>query len=67
MSYFISTDIIYSLLDPRLVDPGSTLINVGANDPCWKCRLRIEEVCNHKLPYQSEDWISQQSEILQIL
>jgi len=29
MSYCIYTDLI-SLLDPRLVDPGSTLIHVGA-------------------------------------
>jgi len=26
-------DLIYSLLDPRLVDPGSTLIHVGAYGP----------------------------------
>jgi len=30
MSHFIYTDLISSLLDPRLVDPGSTLIYVGA-------------------------------------
>jgi len=30
MSYFIYTDLINSLLDLKLVDPGSTLINVGA-------------------------------------
>jgi len=30
MSYFIYSDAISSLLDPRLVDPGSTLIHVGA-------------------------------------
>jgi len=30
MSYFIYTDLIDSLLDPRLVDPGSALIHVGA-------------------------------------
>jgi len=30
MSYFIYTNIISSLLDQRLVDPGSTLIYVGA-------------------------------------
>jgi len=30
MSYFMYTDLISSLLDPRLVDPGSTLIFVGA-------------------------------------
>jgi len=29
MPYFIYTDIISSLLDPKLVDPGSTLIHVG--------------------------------------
>jgi len=33
MAYFIYTDLIRSLLDPRLVDPGSTLIYVGAYDP----------------------------------
>jgi len=32
MLYFISTDLISSLFDLRLVDPGSTLINVGAYD-----------------------------------
>jgi len=30
MSYFIYTDLISSLLDPKPVDPGSTLIYVGA-------------------------------------
>jgi len=30
MPYFINTDIISSLLNLRLVDPGSTLIHVGA-------------------------------------
>jgi len=35
MSYFIYTDIISNLLDLRLVDPGSILINVGAYGP--KC------------------------------
>jgi len=29
MSYFIYTDLISSLIDSRLVDPGSTLIYVG--------------------------------------
>jgi len=33
MSYFIYTDLISSLLDPRLVDPGSILIYVGAYGP----------------------------------
>jgi len=33
MSYFIYTDLISSFLDPRLVDPGSTLIHVGACGP----------------------------------
>jgi len=33
MSYFTYTDLISSLLDQRLVDPGSTLIYVGAYDP----------------------------------
>jgi len=32
MIYFIYTDLISSLLDPRLVDPGSTLILVDAYD-----------------------------------
>jgi len=36
MSYFIFTDLIRSLLDPRFVDPGSTLIYVGTYDhQCW--------------------------------
>jgi len=33
MSYFIYTDLISSLLDPRPVDPGSTLIYVGSYSP----------------------------------
>jgi len=33
MSYFIYTDLIISLLDERLVDPGLTLIHFGAYDP----------------------------------
>jgi len=33
MSYFICTDLISSLLDLRLVDPGSTLTHVGAFEP----------------------------------
>jgi len=32
MSYFIYIDLISNLLDPGLVDPGSTLINVVAYD-----------------------------------
>jgi len=32
MSYFIYTDLICSLLDPRVVDPVSTLIHIGAYD-----------------------------------
>jgi len=36
MSYFIYTVLISSLPDPRLVDPGLTLIHVGASDP--KCK-----------------------------
>jgi len=32
MSYFIYADVISSLLNPRLVDPGSTLMYVGAYD-----------------------------------
>jgi len=39
MSYFIYTDLISSLLDPRLVDPGSTLIHVGEYDP--KCIKQV--------------------------
>jgi len=31
-SYFIYTDLITSLPDPRLVDPGSILFHVGANN-----------------------------------
>jgi len=33
MSYFTYTDLISSSLDPKLVDPGSTLIHVGAYGP----------------------------------
>jgi len=33
MSYFIYADLISSSLDPRLVDPGSTLIRIGAYGP----------------------------------
>jgi len=33
MSHFVYTDLISSLLDPRLVDPGSTLKHVGAHGP----------------------------------
>jgi len=33
MSYFIYTDLISGSLEPRLVDPGSTLIYDGANCP----------------------------------
>jgi len=29
MPYFIYSDLISSLLDPRLANPGSTLIHVG--------------------------------------
>jgi len=33
MSYFIYPDLISSLLDPKLVDPGSTLIHVSVYGP----------------------------------
>jgi len=33
MPYFIYTDLISTLLDPKLVDPGSVLIHVGTYDP----------------------------------
>jgi len=33
MSYSTYTDLISNLLVPKLVDPGSTLIHVGASDP----------------------------------
>jgi len=42
MSYFIYTDLITSLLDPSLVDPGSTLIHVGAHSPKNKNIVRME-------------------------
>jgi len=46
MSYFIYTDLISSLLDPRLVDPGSTLIfYIGAYGP--ECYSRVG---THLLP-----------------
>jgi len=44
MSYFTYTDLIISLLDLGLVNPGSTLYNVGAYDPCciyFTCKYRI--------------------------
>jgi len=37
MSYFAHADLISSLLNPRLVNPGSTLIYVGAFDPSVSC------------------------------
>jgi len=37
MSFFIQTDLISSLFDLRLVDPGTALIHVGAYGP--KCRI----------------------------
>jgi len=40
MSYFICTDLISSLLDPRLVDPGLTLIYAGAYDP-YMCLINF--------------------------
>jgi len=40
MSYFIYTELISSLLDPKLVNPGSTLIHVGAYQPkSWNSQL----------------------------
>jgi len=33
MQYFIYIDVFCSLLDPRLVDPGLTMIHVGAYAP----------------------------------
>jgi len=36
MSYFIYTDLISSLLDPRLIDPGSAFIYVGAYGPTFE-------------------------------
>jgi len=33
MLYFIYTDLVCSLLDPKLVDHGSTLIYAGAYGP----------------------------------
>jgi len=44
MSYFIYTDLISSLLDPRLVNPGSILIHVGAYDPNCSSR-NLSDFC----------------------
>jgi len=52
MSYFIYTDLICTLLDPKLVDPGSILIYVGAYDPKWRElneNLNIAKLCKNKL------------------
>jgi len=46
MSYFIYTDLISSLRDPRLVDPGSTLIYVGAYNP-WKINFVLFTLQNY--------------------
>jgi len=46
MSYFIYTGLISSLLDPRLVDPGSTLIYVGEHGP-----KRLRNSVKHYSPY----------------
>jgi len=41
MSLFIYTHLISNLLDPRLVDPGSTLIHVGAYDQ-WAIKIIVK-------------------------
>jgi len=41
MSYFIYNDLINSLLDPKHVDPGSTLIHVGAYDSLRIANLKV--------------------------
>jgi len=43
MPYFIYTDLIYSLFDPRLVDPRSTLIHVGAYCPMKQILMWINK------------------------
>jgi len=52
MSYFIYTELICSLLDPRLVDPGSALIYVGAYGPKspWLLKYSIKY---HKWNYSA--------------
>jgi len=47
MSYFIYPDLISSLLDPRLADPGSTLIHVGAYDPNILLALFLFKIIKH--------------------
>jgi len=42
MSYFIRTNLISSLLDQRLVDPGSTLVRMTPN----KAILRVKKKYN---------------------
>jgi len=42
MGYFIYTNLVSSLLDPRLVDPGSTLIQVGVyRGNCFNLEISI--------------------------
>jgi len=53
MSYFNYTDLVRSLRDPSLVDPGSTLIYVGAYDPYISNILYLANLftiyCQYKL------------------
>jgi len=46
-SYFIYIELISSLLDPRPVDLGSTLIHVGAYDPknLQKVTINLNPIC----------------------
>jgi len=49
MSYFLYTDLISSLLDPRLADPGSTLIYIGADEPS-SCNILVMQVLPNEVP-----------------
>jgi len=47
MSYFGYTNLISSFLDPRPVDPGSTLIHIGAYGPySWRWLATQRIACN---------------------
>jgi len=51
MSYFTSaiTNLINSLLDARLVDPGSALIHIGAYDPIINTKFTVNNTLKNNL------------------
>jgi len=51
MSYFSYADLISSLLGWRIVDPGSTLIHIGANDPKYlMAKFHHNKIFNNYIP-----------------